>query len=102
VAVGNDRSTREKRAGRPVTEAYGSSVGRELATRHARRDGRTIVVLRALAVGEGSIVEAEVYPGRAGTPPTHAGPYRFGTAAEATTFLAAAVEALTYLGCEIE
>ena len=77
------------------------SPARQLFARHARKDGRTIAVLRAIETGEGCLVESEVYP--AGTSqPTRPGPYRFADAAQATAFVTEAVEALIYLGCEVQ
>jgi hypothetical protein len=78
-----------------------SSAGRELFVRHARRDGRSIAVMRAVDYGESCVVEAEVYqPGSAD--PSRPGPYTFATAREATAFVTEAVEALMYLGCDIQ
>ena len=76
------------------------SLGRELFVRHARRDGRSVAVLRAVDYGDSCVVEADVYPisSPGGTKP---GPYTFGDAAQATAFVTEAVEALMYLGCEI-
>ena len=37
-------------------------AARELFTRHARRDGRSVAVLRALDYGDFCLVEAAVYP----------------------------------------
>lgn len=74
---------------------------RELFVRHARRDGRSIAVLRALDYGDSCIVEAEVFPaGPAG--PKRPGPYSFGNAAQATQFVTEAVEALMILGCDVQ
>lgn len=74
---------------------------RELFVRHARRDGRSVAVLRALDYGDSCIVEAEVFP--AGAPePSRPGPYSFGNAAQATQFVTEAVEALMILGCDVQ
>ena len=72
----------------------------ELFVRHARRDGRSVAVLRAIDNGASCVVEAEVYPvgGAAAMQP---GPYTFANAHEATAFVTDAVEALMYLGCDI-
>ena len=73
---------------------------RELFVRHARRDGRSVAVLRAIDHGTSCVVETEVYPaGSAGA--TRPGPYTFANAHEATAFVTEAVEALMYLGCDI-
>jgi len=74
---------------------------RELFVRHARRDGRSVAVMRAIDNGDSCVVEAEVFP--AGN--AHAvqpGPYTFADAREATAFVTEAVEALMYLGCDIQ
>jgi hypothetical protein len=73
---------------------------RELFVRHARRDGRSIAVLRAVDYGDSCIVETEVYPPGA-VEALHAGPYTFEDARQATAFVTEAVEALMYLGCDI-
>jgi hypothetical protein len=76
---------------------------RELFLRHARKDGRSIAVLRALDYGESCVVEAEVYPaGVPSTTPERPGPYTFGDAQQATAFVTEAVEALMYLGCDVQ
>jgi hypothetical protein len=85
-----------------VSEARPETVpGRELFVRHARRDGRSVAIMRAIDNGDSCLVEAEVFP--AGS--THAvrpGPYAFADAREATAFVTEAVEALMYLGCDIQ
>jgi hypothetical protein len=76
--------------------------GRELFVRHARKDGRSLAVIRATDQGYACVVEAEVYQvGVPATSPARPGPYTFGTAREATTFVTEVVEALMYLGCDI-
>jgi hypothetical protein len=80
-----------------------ASEARELFLRHARKDGRSIAVLRALDYGESCVVEAEVYPvGVPNTNPTRPGPYTFADAQQATAFVTEAVEALMYLGCDVQ
>ena len=75
---------------------------RELFVRHARRDGRSVAILRALDHGDACVVEAEVYPvGAATTEPMRPGPYTFADGLQATAFVTEAVEALMYLGCDI-
>jgi hypothetical protein len=64
-----------------------------------RKDGQVVAVL-AFAP-DGITVQAAVYP-RSKPDPVTAGPYRFATPAEARAFFDEAVEALTYLGCEID
>jgi hypothetical protein len=78
------------------------SVPRELFLRHARKDGRSVAVMRAVDYGDSCVVEAEVYP--AGVPtatPERPGPYTFANPQQATAFVTEAVEALMYLGCDI-
>lgn len=74
---------------------------RELIVRHARKDNRSVVLLRALDYGTECVVEAEVHP--PGTPATvRPGPYTFPDARHATAFVTEAVEALMLLGCDVE
>lgn len=74
---------------------------RELFVRHARKDGRSVAVLRAVDHGHSCVVEAEVFPTGAGSGPEHPGPYTFANAAQATRFVTEAVEALMVLGCDV-
>jgi hypothetical protein len=75
---------------------------RELFVRHARKDGRSVAVMRALDYGETCVVEAEVYPiGVPSTTPERPGPYTFADAPLATAFVTEAVGALMYLGCDV-
>lgn len=75
---------------------------RELFVRHARKDGRSVAVLRAVDHGDSCIVEAEVYPqGARNAAPTRPGPYTFADAHQATAFVTEAVEALMVLGCDV-
>ena len=79
------------------------TTGQELFVRHARRDGRSVAVMRAIDYGDSCVVEAEVYPnGVANAEPARPGPYRFADAREATAFVTEAVEALMYLGCDVQ
>jgi hypothetical protein len=72
---------------------------RELFVRHARKDGRSVAVLRALEGAGAYVVEADVYaPGGAAA---KAGPYYFADGGAASAFVNEAVEALLYLGCDI-
>jgi hypothetical protein len=75
------------------------SGGRELYVRHARKDGRSVAILRAVDHGESCVVEAEVFPD--GGEPLRPGPYTFTDARQATVFMTEAVEALMYLGCDV-
>ena len=61
------------------------------------------MVLRAIDYGDSCVVEAEVFPVGINNPePARPGPYTFGNAREATAFVTEAVEALMYLGCDIQ
>ena len=76
------------------------SAGHELFVRHARRDGRSVAVIRAVDHGDSCVVEAEVFPpGNAQA--QRPGPYTFANAREATAFVTEAVEALMVLGCDV-
>jgi hypothetical protein len=76
---------------------------RELFVRHARKDGRSVAIMRAIDYGDSCVVEAEVYPpGTPVTEPLRPGPYTFGDAREATSFVTETVEALMYLGCDVQ
>ena len=79
-----------------------SGSPRELFVRHARKDGRSVAILRAVDYGDSCQVEAEVYPqsGRS-TEALRPGPYTFGSAQQATAFVTEAVEALMVLGCDV-
>jgi hypothetical protein len=69
------------------------------ASHTASKDGQTVSVLAVAP--DGLSVQAAVYPrGKPG--PIVVGPYRFSTPAEAQGFLDEALEALVYLGCELE
>ena len=75
--------------------------GRELYVRHARIDGNSVAVLRAVDEGDRCVVEAEVWPSGSTTEPVRPGPYSFPTPIEATRFVTHAVEAFIALGCEV-
>jgi hypothetical protein len=78
------------------------SEPRELFLRHARKDGRSVAVMRAVDQGDSCVVEAEIYPaGVPTTTPQRPGPYTFADAQQATAFVTEAVTALMYLGCDI-
>ena len=84
-----------------MSAAQETGAGRELFVRHARRDGRSVAVMRAVDHGASCVVEAEVFP-PGSAEPTRPGPYTFADAREATAFVTEAVEALMYLGCDIQ
>ena len=72
---------------------------RELFTRHAKREGRSVARLKAIDYGDSCVVETEVFPVQGGT--VKAGPYTFADAHQATAFVTEAVESLMYLGCDV-
>ncbi len=79
------------------------SAPRELFVRHARKDGRSVAIMRAVDYGASCVVEAEVFPvGAPNTTPVRPGPYTFADARQATAFVTEAVEALMYLGCDVQ
>jgi hypothetical protein len=80
-----------------------AGAGRELYARHARLDGRTIAVLRAVDEGHRCVVEAEVWPSASSHPYGEAqtARYTFPSAVEATRFITNAVEALIAIGCDV-
>jgi hypothetical protein len=81
--------------------ASASGAGREMFVRHARKDGRSVAILRAFDHGDSCVVRADVFP--PGAPePVHPGPYTFDDAREAIAFVTEAVESLMYLGCDIQ
>ena len=77
---------------------------RELFVRHARKEGRSVAILKAIDHGDSCVVEADVYPigAKNGTPAVRPGPYTFANAAQATQFVTEAVEALMVLGCDVQ
>ncbi len=82
-----------------MSPAAKTSAGNELYVRHARRDGRSVAILRAVDYGDSCVVEAEVF--QAGAAAVKPGPYTFADTREATAFMTEAVEALMYLGCDV-
>ena len=77
-----------------------SAQATELFVRHAKRDGRSVAILRAVDYGGSCVVEAEVFPAKS-QETVRPGPYTFADAMQATTFVTEAVESLMYLGCEV-
>ena len=105
-AVGRDRpaatagATTCSTATGSVVNQSSETTGRELFVRHAKKDGRSVTILRAVDYGSSCVVEAEVFP--AGCSDTvKPGPYTFADAAQATAFVTEAVESLMYLGCDV-
>jgi hypothetical protein len=85
-----------------MSEAAAPGQPRELYIRHARLDGSSVALLRAVDEGSRCVVEAQVWPkGAAADIPVRPGPYTFPTAVEATRFVTHAVEALIALGCDV-
>ena len=82
------------------TPAVQHGPRQELYVRHARIDGRSVAVLRAIDEGHRCVVEAEVWP-NGFAQPVRPGPYTFPTPIEATRFVTHAVEAFIALGCEV-
>jgi hypothetical protein len=81
----------------------GSEDARELFVRHAKRDGRSVAILKAVDYGDSCVVEADIYPvGARNSKPVQPGPYTFADAQQATAFVTEAVEALMYLGCDVQ
>ena len=76
------------------------TTGTDLFTRHAKKDGRSVTILRAVDYGTSCTVEAEVFPAGSNEV-VRPGPYTFADAAQATAFVTEAVESLMYLGCDV-
>ena len=76
------------------------TTGQELFVRHAKKDGRSVTILRAVDYGSSCVVEAEVFPAGSNER-VHPGPYTFANASQATAFVTEAVESLMYLGCDV-
>ena len=77
-------------------------TGDELDRRSARKDGREIVALRCVQANGGFAIECDVYPvDGLRVEPLRPGPYRCASREEADGFIAEAVRALEYLGCEV-
>ena len=84
-------------------EVSGTATGRELFVRHARKDGRSVAILKAVDYGDSCVVEAEVFPhGVRSSAAVAPGPYTFADAQQATAFVTETVEALMYLGCDVQ
>ena len=76
------------------------AAGQELFVRHAKKDGRSVTILRAVDFGTSCVVEADVFPAGS-SDKVQPGPYTFANAAQATAFVTEAVESLMYLGCDV-
>ena len=64
------RDGRPGRRERLAVSSVAKADERELFVRHARKDGRSVAVLRAIDHGDSCVVETEVYPAGAATAPT--------------------------------
>ncbi|MCC6222314.1 MAG: hypothetical protein IT201_02350 [Thermoleophilia bacterium] len=79
-----------------------TATPRELFSRRAVKDGRTVVHLRAVDVAGDCVIETDVYPVTGlGVDPLPLGPFSFGTMDAGVTFVEEALLALEYLGCSI-
>jgi 5-carboxymethyl-2-hydroxymuconate isomerase len=79
-----------------------SGDARELFVRHAKKDGRSLAYLKAIDYGDSCVVEAEVFPvGARDSKPVQPGPYTFADVSQARAFVDESVEALLYLGCDV-
>jgi hypothetical protein len=74
---------------------------RELFVRHARKDGRSVAIMRAIDYGNACVVECEAFPPNAATA-VRPGPYTFADVRQATAFVTEAVEAFMFLGCDVQ
>jgi hypothetical protein len=80
----------------------GGKSSKESFHRHAKKDGRRVVILRLFERDEQFVVECDVYPTNSlRVEPLHPGPYHFGGRDEAAAFIEEALLALEYLGCEV-
>jgi hypothetical protein len=76
--------------------------GIEAFRRRARtEDGRELLFLRCLRLGDRCVVECEVRPRGSAEQTVRPGPYIFATERAARAFADEATLALQYLGCEI-
>jgi hypothetical protein len=88
--------------GNPQPAPSGGRAVDDNFTRTARKDGRNVVTLRRLQLGNQFIVESDVYPvGTMRVEPVRPGPYIFGTREEASAFIEETTLALEYLGCDL-
>ena len=82
--------------------AQAPAAAPQAVVRRASRSDQDVVVLRRLDLGGRIVVECDVHPvSGLRTEPLHPGPYGFPSPAEADLFIADALRALDYLGCEI-
>jgi hypothetical protein len=83
------------------TSVPGPAAPGLVLVRNVRKDGRPIATLQLVRHERHCSIEAQVF-GRGGGGTETRGPYNFATFGEASSFLDEAVDALTYLGCEIQ
>jgi len=80
----------------------GAKAAKETFHRHAKKDGRRVVILRLFERDESFVVECDVYPTNSlRVEPLHPGPYNFASKDEAGAFIEEALLALEYLGCDV-
>ena len=84
-----------------MSSAAPETAGRELFVRHAKKDGKSVAILKAIDYGDSCVVEAEVFAVGGTGEAEYPGPYIFVDAFQATAFVTEAVESLIYLGCEV-
>ncbi|MEZ5098409.1 MAG: hypothetical protein R3C15_01070 [Thermoleophilia bacterium] len=83
------------------TDPVEAARGRALV-RSATRNGRRVVTLRRIDVGDECVVECDVYPANSlKVEPVRPGPYRFAEREQGDRFVEEALLALEYLGCEL-
>jgi hypothetical protein len=88
--------------GKGTATKKGSKAAKESFHRHAKKDGRRVVILRLFEHDEQFVVECDVYPTNSlRVEPLHPGPYHFGARDEAAAFIEEALLALEYLGCDV-
>lgn len=68
-----------------------------------QKDGRPVVRMRCADYGDEWIVECDVYPvDELSVQPRVAGPYVFGSAGDAKSFVETSLLALEILGCDVD
>jgi hypothetical protein len=87
---------------RPPPSRIDRPGARELFVRYARKEGRTVAMLRAVDYGDSCVVEAEVFPpGESTNEPRRPGPYTFAGVQQANGIVTEVLEALMVLGCAV-
>jgi hypothetical protein len=91
-----------RQGAKATARSKAAKANRESFHRHAKKDGRRVVILRLFDHDEEYIVECDVYPTNSlRVEPLHPGPYHFDSRDDASAFIDEALLALEYLGCEI-